>query len=158
MMNKLASAAVLSLLLFAQLSYADVKGTVNDLGWMTGSWSVPLGPMILEENWIEPVDGSIASLVRISGEGKTATIELIVIENKGDTLELHIQQWDPGYKPRAAAQTMKLIDLGENRVGFEAITPGGIKKLAYSSPAAGKFTIDIVTADDKPMQLHLSAK
>jgi hypothetical protein len=158
MMNKLASAMLLSLLVFAPLSYADVKGSVSDLGWMTGSWSAPLGPMTLEENWIEPIDGSIASLVRISGEGKTATIELIVIENKGETLELHIQQWDPGYKPRAPAQTMKLIDLGENSVGFEAITPGGMKKLAYSSPAPGQFNIDIVTADDKPIQLTLTAK
>lgn len=158
MMNKMASAIVLLLLAIAPLSHAEVKGRVSDLGWMTGSWSVALGPMTLEENWIEAVDGSIASLVRISGEGKTATIELIVIENKGDTLELHIQQWDPGYQPRAAAQTMKLIDLGENRVGFEAITPGGMKKLGYSSPAPGQFTIDIVTADDKPMQLQLSAK
>lgn len=156
MMNKLASALLLSLV-FASISHADVKGSVSDLGWMTGSWSVPLGPMTLEENWLEPVGGSIASLVRLSGEGKTSMIELIVIENTGDTLELHIQQWDPGYKPRAEAQTMKLIDLGENRVGFEAITPGGMKKLAYSSPAPGKFNIDIVTADDKPMQFNLSA-
>jgi hypothetical protein len=123
MMNKMAAAIFLLLVAIAPLSYADVKGNVSDLGWMTGSWSAALGPMTLEENWIEPVDGSIASLVRISGGGKTTMIELIVIENKGDTLELHIQQWDPGYKPRAAAQTMKLIDLGESRVGFEATTP-----------------------------------
>lgn len=158
MMNKLVSTLCLMLVVAAPLSHADAKGSIQELSWMTGSWAAQLGPNTLEENWIEAKDGSISSLVRMTGGGKTSMIELIVIEEKGDSLELHVQQWDPGYKPRAEAQRMKLIELGEKSVMFEALTEGGMKKLGYSSPSEGMFNINIVTATDQKMTLPLKAK
>ena len=59
--------------------------SVASLAWMTGTWSGPIGPRILEENWVKPVDGSIASLVRMTGDGKTSMVELIIIEEEDDT-------------------------------------------------------------------------
>ena len=38
---------------------------------------------------------------------------------------------------------MKLKMVGKNRVGFEAIEPGGMKTLAYSRPTKDQFNIDI---------------
>ena len=52
------------------------KASIEDLSWMSGSWAGPVGPgLTLEENWIMPVDGSIASLVRMTGNGSTSMIE-----------------------------------------------------------------------------------
>ena len=40
---------------------------VASLSWMTGGWSGPVGPdTVLEENWLEPMGGTIAALVRIT--------------------------------------------------------------------------------------------
>jgi len=136
----------------------SVKATIADLTWMTGSYEVAFGPMTLEENWTSAGNASIAALVRMSGGGKTSMIELIVIEEKGDSLELHIQQWDAGYKPRAhGATTMKLVSIGEHSVGFEAVTSGGLKRLGYSK-SGDSFTISLVGPDDKAQDIPLKAR
>ncbi|MDP7575367.1 MAG: DUF6265 family protein [Pseudomonadales bacterium] len=136
------------------------KVSIGNLAWMTGGWAGPAGPGVtLEENWIQPTDGSIASLVRMTGNGSTSMVELIVIEEEDNTLMLRIKQWDPGFKPRTPEpQVMKLISLGDNQVGFEAVSPGGMKTLAYSRPESDKFNIDIETSQGAKFQINLSAK
>jgi hypothetical protein len=139
---------------------ADVPARVSDLSWMTGSWSGPAGPGVtLEENWIMPAGGSIASLVRMTTADATPMVELIVIEEENDTLVLRLQQWDPGFAPRTAEpQNMILSELGERTVKFTATTAGGIRTLSYSSPDPQHFTIDIETADGNRIQLPLRAR
>ena len=149
--------------LAAQPSTADhheaVKGSISDLAWMTGSYAGAVGPQTLEENWIQATDGSIASLVRMTGEGKTSMIELIVVEQDGESLVLHIQQWDPGYTPRPqGAQKMKLAALGDKSVTFAATGAGGMKKLSYSKPTPDAFNIDIETGEGATFQLNLKAR
>jgi hypothetical protein len=141
-------------------SAAQTQGAIADLAWMTGGWEGPIGPgQTLEENWIKPTGGSIASLVRVTGNGKTPMVELIVIEEENDSLVLRIQQWDPGFKPRSAEpQTMTLTDIGENRVSFLAASEGGMKTLGYSSPEAGAFNIDIESSDGKKFTIKLKAR
>ena len=117
--------------------------SVQALAWMTGTWAGPLGPNELEENWTAPKAGSIQALVRMTGGGKTSMVELIVIEEEEGSLTLHLQQWDPGYRPRPQGPAkMKLADMGENTVAFEAITEGDIKKLRYTRDG-DNFTISI---------------
>ncbi len=140
-------------------THAAPAGTVADLAWMTGSWAGAVGPQTLEENWIQPTGSSIASLVRMTGRGATSMIELIVIEEEGDSLVLRIQQWNPGFVPRTPEpQTMELIELGKNSVAFRAISPGGMKTLAYSSPDPDSFNIDIENAQGAKFQLNLQAR
>ena len=86
-----------------------------------------------KENWTTPRAGSIQALVRMTGDGKTRMVELIVIEEEEGTLRLRLQQWDAGYKPRTPGpQVMKLIDLGENTVAFKSETEGDIAELRYT--------------------------
>lgn len=165
--KRLSWLSVALLVLLAPLSQAahhgdkhsdSVTATIADLSWMTGSYSVEFGPMTLEENWTSAGNGSIAALVRMSGAGKTSMIELIVIEEQGDSLELHIQQWDSGYKPRAqGAITMKLVAIGDSSVRFEAVTKGGLKRLGYTKKG-DDFTISLVDAEDKAQDIGLKAR
>ncbi len=132
--------------------------TVDDLAWMTGSWSGSAGPGTLEENWTEPKAGSIASLVRMTGAQGTSMIELIVVEEDEGSLTLRLQQWNPGYQPRTEKpQTFHLAELGTKKVAFTAVSEGGMKTLTYSSPAEGKFNIDIVTNQGASFTLELKA-
>lgn len=138
---------------------ATASAGVDDLAWMSGSWAGPAGPdNTLEENWSRPADGTIASLVRMRGNGATSMVELIVVEEQDDTLVLHIQQWDPGFTPRdAGPQKMMLAAMGERTVSFKAEGPGGLAGLTYSRPADDTFTVDVETADGGKFQIVLKA-
>ncbi len=152
---------VLSLITTAAvLADAHMKASVDDLAWMTGSYAGPIGDGgSLEENWIRPKDGSIAALVRITSDGATSMVELIVVQPEADSLVLHIQQWDTGFAPRAGgAQKMKLTNLGENTVSFQAVSEGGLKSLTYSRPTPDLFTVDVETADGTKFQIPLKAQ
>ena len=146
----------LGVLLFASSLTAGV--TVQDLQWMSGTWTGSVGgPVKLQENWTVPEAGSIQSLVRMTAGDTTTMVELIVIEDIDDGLQLHIQQWDKGYVPRAGgAQRMIMESVGENFVKFKDASGGGLKTLQYSRPGnASTFVIDIVTAMGQPMKIEL---
>jgi len=142
--RKTTAALAFSLLTCAAgTTFAGPAATVEDLSWMTGTWSVPFGPNTLEENWIEPKDGAIASIVRMSGNGSTSMYEVIIIEEKEGSLEMSIQQWGPNFEPRSEqAQKMELTEIGEKRVKFTAITQGTFEYLEYARPTEDTFTID----------------
>lgn len=132
---------------------------VKGLAWMTGGWSGPIGPdTVLEENWAEPKSGTIASLVRVTSPAGTSMVEIVHIEEVDNTLELHIQQWDTGFKPRSPAQKMRLIEFGEKSVVFAAASPGGLKKLGYALVNDTEFQVRITTADDQQMVIKLAPK
>lgn len=143
--TKLWSALALSTLLVAATSaYAGPPASIDDLAWMTGNWAGALGPNQLEENWIGGEGGSIAAMVRMTGNDATSMFEVITIEEKEGSLVLHIQQWDPGFVPRTeTAQQMELSEIGENTVKFVATSEGGMASLAYSSPDADTFIIHV---------------
>ena len=102
--------------------------------------------------------GSIAALVRITSPESTAMVEIVHIEEVGNTLE-HIQQWDKGYKSRGPAQKMRLSAIEEKSVTFTAAAPGALKKLGYALVDDDKeFQIRITTADDQDMVLKLAPK
>lgn len=136
---------------------ASEQPTVGNLKWMTGSWAGDIGGPTLEENWTQAKAGSIASLVRITSPEGTAMVEIVNIQEMEGTLVLHIQQWDPGFVPRADAQKMVLESIGHQSVNFNAASPGGLKKLGYSLTEDGQFLVQVTTAEDQEMTLPLSA-
>ena len=138
----LALVLVVSAPAFAQRPAA----TIDDLAWMTGHYKGNTGNGTLEENWAEPVGGSIASLVRSTSGGATNMIELIVVEEEGDSLTLRLKQWNPGMEPRADGfQVMELMEIGDNKVVFRSTAEGGIQQLGYSV-VGDQFTISVTTA------------
>ena len=143
--RKTTAALAFSLLTCAAgTTFAGPPATVEDLSWMTGTWATAFGPdNTLEENWIKPKDGAIASMVRMSGNGSTSMYEVIIIEEKEGSLEMSIQQWGPNFEPRSdQAQKMELTEIGENKVKFTAITEGMFQYLEYARPTETTFTID----------------
>lgn len=151
--------SLVAILFFASAAMAGVS--VQDLNWMSGTWTGSLGGAVkLQENWTVPDAGSIQSLVRMTAGDTTTMVELIVVEEIDDSLQLHIQQWDKGYVPReGGAQRMTLESIGDNYVKFQDASGGGIKSLQYSRPGnASTFVIDIVTAMGQPMKIELQGK
>lgn len=139
--------------------------SVAQLAWMTGTWAGPAGPGELEENWMVPKAGSIQALVRMTGDGKTSMVEMIVIEEveggeeEGNSLTLRLQQWGPGFKPLTPEPTvLKLAELGENTVTFKAEPGSGAQfaTLRYSR-SGDNFTIGIETPEGAKMDIPLKA-
>lgn len=131
--------------------------SVDALAWMTGTWAGPVGAGVLEENWTAPKAGAIQALVRMTEGGRTGMVELIVIEEEAGTLMLRLQQWDPGLKPRTPApSTMKLLELGERSVTFEAVPGAQFATLGYARDGDA-FTISIEDAAGNSFDLPLAA-
>lgn len=154
-LNLRAAALVLGL----AFAPAATAASITDLAWMTGTWSGAVGPGVLEENWTVPRDGSIQSVVRMTGGGQTSMVELIVIEEEDDTLVLRLQQWDPGMKPRTEGPTvMKLAEMGDNTVTFSVVGEGEgmFNTLGYSRDG-DTFTISITNTDGSSIDLPLTA-
>ena len=104
--------AFITTLVFSPLAGAGETARVADLAWMTGSWAGPLGEQTLEENWTRPVGGSIACLIRFTGGGETGLIELIYIEEEGESLVFRVRQFSPGFIPRSGEpQTFALTEI-----------------------------------------------
>ncbi len=136
-----------------------VKGRVADLAWMTGSWVGPFGDQTLEEHWVQPANGTIACLVRISGDDTTDMLELIVIEDAGDSLVFRVRQWFPGFVPRKPeAQVMELQEIGENQVSFSGSGDVDFRTLTYSRPNPDEFHIDAETMAGDALHLRLHAR
>lgn len=160
MLKKLQTGVALLVVLASlpSLTAAGETAKVTDLGWMTGSWAGPMGAQTLEENWTQPMGSSILSFIRFTGDGQTGMIEMIVIEEEGDSLVFRVRQWLPGFVPRTTEpQTMTLAAIGERQVSFEAES-GAFRRLTYSRPTAESFNIDVETRDGQTFQINLRAQ
>lgn len=142
--NNVSAVLILVLSLFAGSGFAGPPATIEDLAWMTGNWAGALGPNQLEENWIMGEGGSIAAMVRMTGDDATSMFEMITIEEVDGSLVLHIQQWDPGMVSRTEGpQEMELVEITSNSVKFKATSEGGMAGLGYSHPDADTFMIHV---------------
>ena len=145
-MRRLLIGSVLVLLVCAPTFAKGPSAKVSDLAWMTGHYKGNTGNGSLEENWAEPEGGSIACLVRSTGGGATTMIELVVIEEEGDSLTLRLKQWDPGMEPRAEGfQVMELVEIGDKKVVFKNTGEVGVQQLGYSLNG-DQFTLSVKTA------------
>ncbi|PCH62416.1 MAG: hypothetical protein COC19_02970 [SAR86 cluster bacterium] len=163
MIKKLTTAFLVCLLsTFAFASTAMAAGpaaSIDQLAWMTGNWAGDLGPNQLEENWIAVEGGSLAAMVRMTGNGGTTMFEMITIEEVDGSLVLNIQQFSPGFKARTPnPQTMQLTSITANSVMFTAVSEGGMKSLGYSNPTPETFIIHVEQLTGDKMDLNLVSR
>lgn len=159
-MTKLANTTLAALALVASVSaFAAPEAKIEQLSWMTGNWAGALGSNQLEENWIGTDGRSLAAMVRMTGDNATSMFEMITIEEVDGSLELNIQQWNPGMDPRTpGAQKMRLMEIDDSSVKFEAVGEGGMKTLGYSHPDADTFIIHVEQAAGAKFDINLKAR
>jgi len=74
---------------FAVLSMtttAAQKPAINDLSWMTGSWSGSARGVDMEEHWTAPKGNSLVGIHRDVAKGRTTSFEFLHIEQQGDQI------------------------------------------------------------------------
>lgn len=132
--------------------------TISQLSWMTGNYAGAVGPNTLEENWIGAEAGSIAAMVRMTGPNGTSMFEMITIEEVDGSLVLHIQQFDPGFKPRTPEPLeMKLAMIANNHVHFVNTGSTGMKSLGYTL-SGDTFTIHVEQPEGQKRDLVLTRR
>lgn len=137
---------------------AGPEAEIEDLSWMTGNYAAKLGANTLEENWIGAENGSIAAMVRMSGEGGTSMFEVITIEEVGESLMLRLQQYDSGYQPRTDAPlVMELAMIADNHVHFTRVSGEGMPTLGYTK-SGDTFTIHVGQADGSTRDIPLQVR
>jgi hypothetical protein len=131
---------------------------ISQLSWMTGNYAGAVGPNTLEENWIGAQAGSIAAMVRMTGPNGTSMFEMITIEEVDGSLVLHIQQFDPGFKPRTPEpMKMELAMIANNHVHFNNTGSTGMKSLGYTL-SGDTFTIHVEQPDGQKRDLVLTRR
>jgi len=105
--------------------------SIEDLAWMTGSWTGTLGPLTVEESWSSAYGGSMDTMIRLSNADGITMVELIVIREHEDSLVLHLRQFSPSLELRTS-QDMRLQSLTGQTVRFAGEAGAGIEELAYS--------------------------
>ena len=133
----------LSGVLFA---HGAAAATLSDLHWMVGSWRGSLGGMQVEESWSEAAGGTMSTVVRITADGTTRMIELIVIREQQNSMVLHLRQFSPALENRLA-QDMTLHSLAPERVVFAGSDGAAIKALTYRRVSAKRMEVDVTPAD-----------
>lgn len=137
---------------------AGPAAKVADLTWMSGTWQAAIGPGTLEENWTAPGNGSIGTLVRMSGPNGVSMWEVITIEEKEGSLSMSVQQWNKGFEPRTpVAQKLALEEIDKQRVKFKAVTEGGMTTLQYSRNG-DTFSIEMGVPAGNTVKMDLKAK
>src|ERR1051325_12078106 len=60
------------------------KPTLNDLGWIAGSWTGSAGAVDMEEHWTAPKGNSMIGIHRDVAKGRTVSFEFLRIEMQKD--------------------------------------------------------------------------
>ena len=141
----LLSLALLAMAALSSSSFAGPPAKVADLAWMTGNWAGNLGPNQLEENWIMGEAGSIAAMVRMTGEGATSMFEMITIEEVDGSSDAAYPAVGSrhGGPYRGSAGNGAGEQSTRNSVKFKATSEGGMASLGYSHPDAETFIIHV---------------
>ena len=102
------------------------KASLNDLAWMTGSWSGSSQGIEMEEHWTAPRGNSMIGIHRDVGKGRTVSFEFLRIEVRNDQI-VYLSMPNG----RSPATPFPLKELSGARVVFENPTHDFPQRIIY---------------------------
>ena len=110
------------LLIISGLSYGQkLTASVNDLGFMSGTWVVSHEWGDMEEFWGPPMGNCMVSSYRCVKDGKVVFYEFVVIEQSGDIPVMKLRHFNPGsigWEEKNTPLDYPLIALEKNKAVF----------------------------------------
>jgi len=116
---------------FAQntLHYNDEKGsekaTLKDMEWLVGNWIGEAFGGVFQENWSQPLGGSMLFDFKLVVEGKVVFYEVGHIVEKDKTLLYQIKHFDAnlkGWEDKDKSEDFRFIKKEKNRMYFDNFT------------------------------------
>ena len=123
------------------------KPTIEDLSWMTGSWSCEIWGGTFEEHWIAPRGGTMQATGRHISSDKTEFMEFLSIEpsDKGLTMWIIVGAPSKGDKKGVP---FELTSLKDKEAVFENKAHDFPSKIVYTLKSADKMDC-ILTGNEK---------
>lgn len=141
---------VLISVLFSTLSYAqEFKANLNDLSFMSGTWTVKHEWGDMEEFWGPPMGNCMISSYRCVKDGKVLFYEFVVIEQGDQVPVLKLRHFNPGsigWEEKDAPMEYPLISLSNKTAVFQSLDKS--VRLTYQL-LAGKLEIVLEEVNKK---------
>lgn len=115
---------LLLLLLISTNTYAqDFKASINDLAFISGTWTLKHEWGDMEEFWGPPMGNSLISSYRCVKDGKVVFYEFVVIEQIENVPVMKLRHFNPGsigWEDKNSPLEYPLVSLSKNKAVFEA--------------------------------------
>ncbi|MGP1273067.1 MAG: DUF6265 family protein [Phycisphaerales bacterium] len=83
--------------------------TIVDLAFLAGSWRAELGPMIVEEIWLEPRAGNMTGVFRMTGSDGVELLEIMSAAEGDAGVVLHLRHFNEALVPWASEADGPLV-------------------------------------------------
>ncbi len=115
---------------------SEIKPSLDDLGWLTGSWyGEGLGGEI-EEHWTPASGGTMLGAFRLVVEGELRVIEYMMITEEEDRIAYRFKHFRPDYTTWEADRPLEftLIRVSEREAVFHSEVPeqNAPRRITYS--------------------------
>lgn len=101
----------------------DFKASINDLAFMSGTWTLKHEWGDMEEFWGPPMGNSLISSYRCVKDGKVVFYEFVVIEQIDNVPVMKLRHFNPGsigWEDKNSPLEYPLVSLLKNKAVFEA--------------------------------------
>lgn len=107
--------------IFAQEEKSS-SNLINQLTWLTGSYSAEKWESTAEEYWSLPLGNNMIGMFRLVKDGKIVSTELVYIIEENNSLVLRLKLFTPefvGWDEKDKTIDFPLISIEENEVVFD---------------------------------------
>jgi hypothetical protein len=132
---------------------SDAKPTLDDLGWLTGSWNGEgLGGEI-EEHWTAASGGTMLGAFRLVVEGKLGVIEYLMITEEAERIAYRFKHFRADYTTWESDRPLEftLIRVSEREAVFHSDVPdqNAPRRLTYRLSDEGVLSVVVAGSDDQ---------
>lgn len=143
--------ATVGFILLCGNSFAQVaKASVNQLAFMTGTWTQKQEWGDMEEFWGEPMGDSMISSFRVVKDGKATFYEFVVIEEQNHLPVFkmrHYNRGSIGWEGKDKPLLFYLVGIEKNKADFELKDKS--VRITYQLVSPNKLDVILIERDKK---------
>ena len=149
-----------------QQAPAQKSPALADFAWLTGHWEGPLPfpgldkPLIAEQEWFAPSNGTMLGMFRLHNDQKTLIIELFTVRETPGGVFFYFRHFSPELVPQEKedAYRLKLTKWEGGRFQFDNTVQNQLKDAILTNVDADHYIShgDITGSDGKPAVIEVS--
>jgi hypothetical protein len=122
----------------------DPKTMLDQLAFMTGSWTMKTRTGFMEEHWTSPAGGSLVGMMRQVANGKTVMRELETVEETPEGILLRVKHFDAKMEEIVSKTLVrKLASVKHGEAVFEGVGPEAGRKIVYRLEKDGRLFVQV---------------
>lgn len=129
------------------------KPTLEDLGWLVGTWRGEGLGGEFEEHWTAATAGTMLGVFRLVMEGKIKVIEFTLIADEGERIAFRFKHFRPDYTTWEANRPLDftLVSVSESEAVFlsEAPDQNAPRRITYNLLQDGSLVAEVAGSDEE---------